>query len=44
MNTLFYFTKKILKKLSQAFENYFIVGDSTDDYRYTNNSYKIRKY
>ncbi len=44
MRKLFYFIKKFLRTLSQAFENYFIVGNSTDDYKYINNSYKIKKF
>lgn len=44
MKKIFYFTKKILQILSQAFEHYFIVGNSTDDYKYFSDTYKIRKF
>ncbi len=44
MKKIFYFMKKLLQILSQAFERYFIVGSSTDDYKYFNDTYKIRKF
>lgn len=44
MKKLFFYTKKLLQILSQAFENYFIIGNSTNDYKYFNDSYKIRKF